>query len=74
MNFAPPMVASRLSKEDQDILRDIDYYRYDQQGCRMLQKKLEEDNITQDFKSALIQCVAPFLADLMIDQFGNYLS
>jgi hypothetical protein len=39
-----------------------------------LQKKLEEDNKQQDFKTSLIQCVAPFFPDLMVDQFGNYLS
>ena len=44
----------------------------------MLQKRLEEfdelKGINCDFKAALIQAVAPFFADLMIDQFGNYLS
>ena len=44
----------------------------------MLQKRLEEldeaKGINVDFKAALVQAVAPFFADLMIDQFGNYLS
>lgn len=40
----------------------------------MLQKKLEEDTPQLNFKGALILAVAPFLADLMVDQFGNYLS
>ena len=40
----------------------------------MLQKKLEEDNTQKDFKSSLIKSVLPFFADLMVDQFGNYLS
>ncbi len=44
----------------------------------MLQKRLEEfdelKGINCDFKAALIQAVAPFFGDLMVDQFGNYLS
>jgi hypothetical protein len=49
---APQMAFSKLPKEDQDVLRQIDFYCYDQQGCRMLQKKLEEER--PDFKSALV--------------------
>ena len=44
----------------------------------MLQKRLEEydeaKGINCDFKAALVQAVASFFADLMVDQFGNYLS
>jgi hypothetical protein len=43
----------------------------------MLQKRLEDDLTkpqNEAFKSALIHNVAPFFADLMLDQFGNYLS
>ena len=68
---------SLLSKEDQEILRQVDFFCYDQQGCRMLQKRLEDDLTkpqNEAFKAALIQNVAPFFADLMLDQFGNYLS
>ena len=68
------IVFGRLSKEDQDIIRQIDFYCYDQQGCRMLQKRLEEDVPNKDFKRALIQGVTPFFNELMLDQFGNYLS
>lgn len=56
----------------------MDFFCYDQQGCRMLQKRLEDydeaKGINCDFKAALVQAVAPFFADLMVDQFGNYLS
>jgi Pumilio-family RNA binding repeat len=43
----------------------------------MLQKRLEDDLTkpqNEAFKSALIHNVAPFFSDLMLDQFGNYLS
>ena len=40
----------------------------------MLQKRLEDDKQHSDFKAALVQSVSPFFADLMVDQFGNYLS
>jgi len=44
----------------------------------MLQKRLEEfdeaKGINVEFKAALVQAVTPFFSDLMVDQFGNYLS
>jgi hypothetical protein len=44
----------------------------------MLQKRLEEydeaKGINVEFKAALVQAITPFFADLMVDQFGNYLS
>ncbi len=41
----------------------------------MLQKRLEEDeDKPSEFKSALIHAVSSFFADLMVDQFGNYLT
>jgi len=39
----------------------------------MLQKRLDEDTLLT-FRHALIQTVTPYFADLMMDQFGNYLS
>lgn len=64
---APSPFFNKLSKEEQEIIRQIDYYCYDQQGCRMLQKKLEEHQKNIDFNHALIACVTPFFQDLMID-------
>jgi hypothetical protein len=63
-----PFSLTTLSKEDQEILRQVEYFCYDQQGCRMLQKRLEDDEINPtEFTSALIHAVSPFFADLMVD-------
>jgi hypothetical protein len=40
----------------------------------MLQKRLEDEPDNVLFKQALIHSVYPFFQDLMVDQFGNYLS
>lgn len=48
------------------MLKQVEFYCYDQQGCRMLQKKLDEDK-NNEFKSALIECIAPVVTELMMD-------
>lgn len=40
----------------------------------MLQKKLDEDCQEQLFKQALISRLVPIFQDIMMDQFGNYLT
>ncbi|CDW87351.1 UNKNOWN [Stylonychia lemnae] len=69
----PSTPFEKLSREDQEIINQSDFYCYDQAGCRMLQKRLDED---QDdiFKQALIQRLLPIFQDIMVDQFGNYLT
>ena len=63
----------RLEEEERTILNSIETYCYDQGGCRMLQKKLEEATTT-DFALVMAEKVKPIFATLMVDQFGNYLS
>lgn len=40
----------------------------------MLQKRLDEDCSEQLFKQALIMRLLPIFQDIMVDQFGNYLT
>lgn len=72
-----------LSVEDKEILHEIDMYVFDQSGCRMLQKKIEDevashkDNLQSQFITALIIKMTyskQLFATMMSDQFGNYLS
>jgi len=67
----PMISASSISGEFEQMIGRIHAYSKDQQGCRFLQKKLEENNdsVTQIIFSE----VYDHIADLMIDPFGNYL-
>lgn len=44
----------------------------DQTGCRLLQKKLEDER-SKDFFNALFESLIDSFAGLMKDPFGNYL-
>ena len=51
---------------------------FDQAGCRMIQKKVEESSSdsktwVKDFTGALIHCMLDILPEAMTNQFGNYL-
>ena len=56
-------------------MRQVESLAFDQTGCRMIQRKLEEtiDACADGFVAALIQRMRPFLATVMMNQFGNYL-
>ncbi|CCK71181.1 Mpt5p KNAG_0G01230 [Huiozyma naganishii CBS 8797] len=58
-------------------LKDLDYAKLatDQFGCRFLQKKLESSSIEESnlVRDLMFEQVKPFLLNLILDPFGNYL-
>lgn len=47
---------------------------YDQAGCRMIQQKLENfGQVSPDFVPALVAALKEQFAEVMSNQFGNYL-
>lgn len=57
--------------EDQFIIENILTLLKDQNGCRVLQKKLEEKNF--EFMNIFFEKVETKINDIINDQFGNYL-
>lgn len=55
----------------EELVGQIHLLCQDQNGCRYLQKKLEENNPTHI--DIIFKEVFPHFVDLMIDPFGNYL-
>jgi len=56
----------------------VEVLAFDQAGCRMIQKKVEESSSdsktwVKDFTGALIHCMLDILPEAMTNQFGNYL-
>ena len=48
---------------------------YDQTGCRMVQRKLEENEAEKRevFAASLVHIMSEVLPEVMMNQFGNYL-
>ena len=68
-----------LTQEEKDIVMGIEMYVFDQTGCRMLQRRIEEAQAPKSqtsFIQALILKITvskQLFATMMSDQFGNYL-
>jgi len=73
----PKHMADALTAEEHDILKQVDTLAFDQAGCRMIQRKLEDnfaDKTRQGlFASCLLHVMLDILPDVMTNQFGNYL-
>lgn len=59
-----------LLNDEKYLLDNILILLKDQNGCRLIQKKIEEKNL--DFISNFFEKIAPNLNEIVIDQFGNY--
>jgi hypothetical protein len=65
------------------MLFGIEQYSFDQSGCRMLQQMIQTNNNTAAqnelspdesiFLKCLVHFMLPIIADVMDNQFGNYL-
>jgi hypothetical protein len=67
----PPNNYFRSEDPEKSVLIDQIYmYMRDQNGCRILQKKIEEKN--PEFLSKFYEKVENNILNLMNDQFGNY--
>jgi hypothetical protein len=66
-----------LSAEDQQILLGLEFYCFDQAGCRNLQTKIQQVDFNSENKSKFYRCLVdqmlPILPSVMTNQFGNYL-
>lgn len=63
-----------LTRQEQDIIDKLNSLCFEQGGCRMIQKKLENVNPGESsFVSALVQQILPIFAKAACNQFGNYL-
>lgn len=73
----PSALTVGLSTEDIDIAKQVEALAFDQAGCRMIQKKIEENGSSKKwvtaFAGALIYCMLDILPEAMTNQFGNYL-
>ena len=73
----PSALTVGLSAEDIDIVKQVEALAFDQAGCRMIQKKIEENSSSKKwvtaFAGALIYCMLDILPEAMTNQFGNYL-
>lgn len=56
----------KLSMEDQQILNNIEFYCFDQSGCRMLQQKIETGS-NDVFNQYLVNFMLPIIGDVMIN-------
>lgn len=75
VEFRPSVIAKKeLAKGEQDVLDRLRTLCFDQAGCRMLQKKLEDVRPGESaFVSSLVSGMLPFFAKVSNNQFGNYL-
>ena len=62
-----------LSKEEMDIVNQVEVLAFDQAGCRMIQKRLEDCNKNSPFVRCVLQNLLEILPNVMTNQFGNYL-
>jgi len=73
----PKQLANELSAEELDICKQVEVLAFDQAGCRMIQKKLEEKSAdhadVSSFAAALVHLTLDILPEIMTNQFGNYL-
>lgn len=70
-----------LTQEEVQILYRLDFYCFDQAGCRKLQHMIQDIDANgmppsphkKAFLDCLIHFMLPLASDVMINQFGNYL-
>lgn len=57
-----------LTQEEREVLLQIEFLSYDQIGCRMLQRKLEDaKELAPTFVDAFIDKILPALPSVMVD-------
>lgn len=61
-----------MSKEEKEIISQVEELSFDQAGCRLIQRLLEA-NCSSNFVAALVRRMLGILPDVMVNQFGNYL-
>ena len=66
---------SELTAEELEIIQQLEIMAYDQTGCRMVQRKLEENEVEKReiFAACLVHIMFEVLPEVMMNQFGNYL-
>ena len=73
----PMQLAAQLTTDELDTINKVESLAFDQAGCRMLQKMLEDGFATRGksspFCAALTGVMLDILPDVMTNQFGNYL-
>lgn len=74
----PHYLLSELTDDELKICKQVESLAFDQAGCRMIQKRLEEKSAVNkdrrvNLSAALIHVMMDILPDVMTNQFGNYL-
>jgi hypothetical protein len=69
-SFMPPVATRFNLNEDKSVLDNLLVLIKDQNGCRMIQKKLEEKK--EDFLKSFFDKIKNNVCDIICDQFGNY--
>jgi len=59
-------------QDDEYVLENIILLLKDQNGCRMVQKKIEEKLTDLDYISSFYEKISPYIYEIVNDQFGNY--
>lgn len=63
-----------LTEEEAEIIDNVTAHAYDQSGCRMIQRKLEDlSTCSPNFTKMLVQSMLHIMPEVMTNQFGNYL-
>jgi hypothetical protein len=61
-----------LMQDDSYVLENTKVFLWDQNGCRLLQKKIEEKSKDREFLAKLFFSMQDNLIEYINDQFGNY--
>ena len=62
-----------MEPEEAAIIEQIHELAFDQQGCRMIQKRLENVEPGESkFASVILESIIPFFTQVACNQFGNY--
>jgi hypothetical protein len=69
-NFMPPVAPRFNLNDDKSVLDNLMALIKDQNGCRMIQKKLEEKK--EEFLKGFFDKVKNNIFEIICDQFGNY--
>lgn len=71
----PKHLKEELTPDELEIVQNIEVMAYDQTGCRMVQRKLEDNEAEKRdvFAASLVHIMYEVLPEVMMNQFGNYL-
>jgi len=74
----PQHLKAHLTFEELEIIQQVESLAFDQTGCRLIQRRLEdnfaEKGFNDIFSASLVYAMLDIMPEVMTNQFGNYLS